>query len=355
MRSTPVIFQVAILTFIFTSSVAFAQDHRAETATGHLSSARAAMGLGDIGDSAAPFAPERFIISRDPPGMTAARPPIKNAEKDDVERSQSVNGQTYTVIAPIFLGGGPDGGNTSFIRFYNRELHTSSFTVNIVAYKTDTLTDSQSTVLGTATVTVPKGASPQYSIAEIIAAAGIPIIACPTTCAPNVYQGAALYIRNVDDDVGFQHVMFNTNSLFFENMTLCADESMSDGSTQPYMGSAINVHSSLIAAYPASLVIHNFGGTNGIYEIYISDARTGNTVGLYTTTLLANTTYVMPESFIEAQAGWAPNASQGHININVYRTSGGIVQLTNAVIGQLIYNQALRAYINMSQVCKILH
>jgi len=341
--------RAATLGAIFAAFLTPATAQEVEQAAVRLQAAREAAGVTGIGDVPPPQAPDEFIVSRDPPGMHAA-PPRFRAEPREAERPQAVNGQNYTVIAPLYLGGGPDGGNTSYIRFYNRELTTSVFNVNVVAY-TSSSTNSQSTVLGTARVTVASNASPQYSIGEIQSAA------FGSSTLPPGYLGASLYVTNVDDQVGYQHVVYNANSRFFENVTLCADESMSDGSSQPYMGSAINVHtwSYYMYDYPSSLVIHNYGSTNGFYEIYLQDSRNGQYAAYYPVTLLANTTYVIPLRSIQQAAGWSPFDVQSHVNVQVFRTVGGQVQLTNAVIGQMIYNQALQAYINMSQICTVTH
>lgn len=330
-------------------SLAPALAQEEQDAAARLKAAREVAGVTGIRDVPPPMVPDEFIVARDPPGMHAA-PPRARAERREAERPQAVNGQNYTVIAPMYLGGGPDGGNTSYIRFFNRELTTSTFRVSVVGYTSST-TNSQSTVLGTALITVPKTASPQYSIGEIQQAA------FGSSQLPSPYTGASLYVTNVDDDVGYQHVIHNANSRFFENVTLCADESMSDGSNQRYMGSLINVHTYnfYMTEYPASLVIHNYGSTDGYYEIYLVDSRTGAFAAYYPATLQANTTYVIPIRTIQQFTGWNPTDLQSHVNIQVFRTIGGQVQLTNAVIGQLIYNQALQAYVNMSQICTILH
>jgi hypothetical protein len=306
-------------------------------------------------------APEEFIISRDPPGMQSARPFERDVVRDErsqnTEKGQAVNGTLYTVIAPIYLGGGPDGGNTSFVRFYNRNTFSTTFTVAIVGYRTDSTVDSGSTILGTAVVTVPSTASPQYSIEDIFDAAGIDTVACPSTCPANVYQGVALYVRSPSTDVGYQHVIFNRNSLFFENATICGDTSLSDGLANPYVAFAVDAHTSIIGnlGYPGSIVFHNYASTNTEYTFYLTDANTGAVMGRVITTLLANTTYVLPVSWFETQSGRTPSATQGHVNILAFKVVNGSVAKVNAVMGNLIYNQGLQAYINMSQVCYVSH
>lgn len=350
--------RLVLLALVCLGALKTAQAQDADEAAAALAAVRNELGLGKVDDSVAALVPDKYIVSRDPPGMRSG-PAIATEDeataRRNIEKPQAVSGTLYTVIAPIYLGGGPDGGNTSYVRFINDESYTTTFAVNVVGYRTDSTTNSQSQIIGTALVTVPQRASPQYSVADIFAAANIPSVACPTTCPPNVYQGVALYVSNIDDDVGYQHVIHNVNSRFFENVTLCGDDSMSDGINQRYRGLLTNVHSYnyYMTEYPASLMMHNYAPVNQTYEIYVIDSRTGAVQTLWRATLLANTTYVIPIRQIQQETGWNPTDLQSHINLQIFRPVGSSVGLTNTVMGQLIYNQALQAYVNMSQVCEV--
>lgn len=330
-----------------------ARAQEADRAAAALNSVRQELGAAAQSDGPPALAPDQFIISRDPPGLRSGPTPATEASvstRPETEKPQAVAGTTYTVIAPIYLGGGPDGGNTSYIRLFNNESRSSTFRINIVGYKTDAPGDSQSAIIGTTSIVVPKWASPQYSIAEIFLASNL-------STAALTYQGVALYITNVDLNVGYQHVIHNANSRFFENVTLCGDSSYSDGTASRYSASLINVHSDnfYMTEYPSSVMMHNYAPSNQTYETFVIDSRTGAVLGSWIATLLANSTYVIPMSYILREARVTATDMQSHVNFQIFRPVGSSVGLLNTISGSLIYNQALQAYVNMTQVCKILH
>ena len=309
-------------------------------------------------DPSPPFIPSEYVISQDPPGIVTAQPAPLAAKREGIEKPAAVSGQLYSVVAPIYLGGGPDGGNTSYLRLYNAQHASSTFTVKIVGFKTDNLNDSQSTSIGTAFLTVPATASIQYSINEIFSAAGVSSVACVGTCAPNVYQGVSLYVANTNHVFSaFQHVIYNSNSRFFENMSICGDTSLSDGRYFINSSNIINVHTTTVVGYPAFIMFHNYSAFNTAYKFEIYDSRTGLYKGPYVATALANTTYMIPMSTLQAQVGWAPTATEGHANVIIFNAD--IATNPNAIYygyaGQMIYNNALQAYINMSQICNVAH
>jgi len=281
------------------------------------------------------YLPDEFIIASAPRGMAVAMPG-KSSLTSEVERQNAVSGQTYTVISPIFLGGGPDGGNTTYIRFYNFELRSSTFTINVVAYP-------GANIIGTATATVPSAASRQYSIADILTAAGVPLNL-------NGAVGAALYVRNPDVGVAYQNVIYNSNSRFFENMTQCGDTSLSDLNR-----TVINVHTSTIIGYPSSILFHNYSASDIPYRGFVVDSQTGALVSSssYRFTARANTSYLIPMSAIQNAIGWAPGPSQFHANI-LFGTEFS-TDTYRAIVGQMIYNEELQAYINMTQTCVVTH
>ncbi len=311
--------------------------------------------------------PERFIVSKAPPGLREAPPTPKltiTERNSTIEKSQAVaNGQFYTVISPIYIGGGFDGGNTSYVRLLNRETNTVVFTISIVGYKAgdSNIGNTQSAVLGTATATVPKFASRQYSVPDILSAAGVSL--CLSGDCTNQYSGLALYVKTNSTSTtlkpGFQHVMYNSNSFFFENMTICGDLSLSDGNgTNNYTADLINVHTSIVASlgYPSTIFLHNYASSSDVYKFYISDSDSGLTLGIQNVTLEANASYAIPMSWFEDKAGVTPYMQHGHYNISVYKLNAvGSLTPLNITMGTGVYNKQLRAYLNMSAVCQISH
>ncbi|MBL8630711.1 MAG: hypothetical protein JNM81_13830 [Rhodospirillaceae bacterium] len=283
-----------------------------------------------------PYLPDRYIVSQDPPGMQSVQPIVAEqslAKNKQSEKPTAVSGQIYNVIAPLYMGGGPDGGNTSYIRIYNIELFDVTLPVSVVGYPS-------ASTLGTAFIKIPKGASPQYSIGDILSRANV-----PSSIGGNT--GIALYALNVlDDSLTYQHVIYNSNSAFFENMTLCGGTTISDLNRV-----LTNVHTSRIPGYPASIVFHNYSPLDVAYYAFISDSETGAlaTTTTFKFTAKANTTYLFPMSYIEQQTGFQPSASQFHVNF-LFSTQSSL-DTYRGIVGQVIYNQNLQAYINMTQIC----
>jgi hypothetical protein len=105
-------------------------------------------------------------------------------------------------------------------------------------------------------------------------------------------------------------------------------------------------------------MFHNYSAINRSYDFFIADARTGIQQGVWSMIALANTTYQIPMSAFETGIGWVPTASQGHANITVFPSEATPENPTPdyyGYAGQMIYNQALQAYINMSQICRLAH
>lgn len=309
------------------------------------------------------FLPSRFLTSRGLPGMEMGAPPINNpvTSQATVEKPSGISGELYTVVAPIFLGGAPDGGNTSFLRFFNDSGHNTTFKINVVAFKTDSTTDSSASSLGSLTLTVPDSASLQYSANEILSTIGWGSIACPVACLEHAYQGVGFYLTSTDISTAYQHVIYNPNSHFFENMTICGDKSYSDGRIFGSWMNLINVHTSRLADYPAYIILHNYSTGNRRYGFLFYDARAGigsPPVAVVIKNTLANSSYTIPMSWFEGEAKWAPAESQLHLNaviveydLNGSRAIGEI----KATAGLLIYNSALQSFVNMTQTCQLLH
>lgn len=279
-----------------------------------------------------PFLPQEFIRGIAPSDMHQEAP----ASAPDRESPQVVQGSGYTVVMPIYAGA---DGNTSFLRFPNGGLATSVTSITIVGYPSGFN-------YGTPTVTVPSGASPQYSIYEILDAAGL----STASFTARGDLGFSLYLRNADRVMGFQHVIYNDFSKFFENASACAYEPGQDYSFLNQV--MINIHTSRLAAYPSTLFLHNFNNVATTYTADIHDARTGALKGTYTFQVLANTSYSAPFTFFEDAIGWIPASNEQHANV-VVRPVG--TSAFRAILGQAIYNANLNAYVNMTQVCRITH
>jgi hypothetical protein len=159
-----------------------------------------------------PFSDE-YLVSRAPPEFGLNPPPGSQYESEGqvsqspaIEKRQSIDGTTYTPITPIYTG---QNNNVSYIRFINGGFTNNSVThVTFVGATTGTIYGS---VLD---VTASPSSSPQFSYAQLFNAAHVP--------NPTIgNEGVTMYLKNGDPYSGFQHVIFNSVSGFFENVSNC--------------------------------------------------------------------------------------------------------------------------------------
>jgi len=285
--------------------------------------------------------PDRYLVGRAPAGLTppmdAAVQPAREAAqaRAGTERAQAMTTTAYTVIAPVFRG---EGGSNSYLRFISG-TRTPNIATNIWVVGTPS-----GTVLGEAHVIVQRYASPQYSIQQILDAAGV-------TKLPDGDTGYALYMQSKGEtggDNGFQHVLFNAINGFFENASLCTWSTRIDYTNAQRV--LFNIHTSRLPLYPSQIFIHNYNIVPTTYEVAISDSRTGVIIGRVNVRLEANSSYTVPFTYFESALEWEPNDRQEHANMFLAPLAGAEY---NAIVGQYIYNAQFGSLVNMSQVCSI--
>ncbi len=236
-------------------------------------------------------------------------------------------GRNYAVVAPIFTGA---DGNMSFLRLSNDGAEASTFIVTVVG-------SPSGKVYGAANISVPGASRPQFSVTDILSRANAAALAGGDTAYTFYLQDA--------DPVGFQHVIYNGTSGFFENASVCQYDMAA--ANLPILR---NVHTSRIAAYPAQISLHNFYNSSVTYQVQVLDSATGAVIGTVPYQTAANSTYLIPESYFEQQLGWVPSASQQHVTL-IFTASG--IDHAPAVVSDFISNQKLGAYINMSLMCSV--
>jgi hypothetical protein len=277
---------------------------------------------------------------------TAAAQPAQNSEQvetpfdpilrkyqpsNDVERAAAVSGN-HNVIFPLFLSA-VTGGNQSFIRFPNNDPTSSTAVIRIVGYPSQR-------ELGAASLVVAGKASPQYSIEQIIEAAG--------AVFPAGEEGFALYITTSGDLQGLQHVIFNPNTKFFENVSVCQ---YLPGVSYPSLNvGVINAHSSRMTAlgYPGTIMLYNKQGVAGNYTLRVYDSVNGALLGSRLIATEPNTGYSIPVSALEQFTGVTPTTSQFHYNITF---TDNTLNPPNAQISHFLVNEQFGALINMTLVC----
>jgi hypothetical protein len=274
--------------------------------------------------------PEGLVSAPAPAAAPAAAP--ATAASGTFEKPAAINGTLYAVIAPTY-----SGNTSSFIRLFNGGSATAIFSVTVVGATTGIN-------YGTASISIPVRASPQYSMAQLRTLANVPSTATDTTFS--------LYIQSAEATAGYQHVTFNSVNGFFENSSAC--KNILNAAIAPVVASVVltNVHTSTLAAnaYPSQIDIHNFFNASVNYRFTIIEAATGNVVSQTNVATAANTSYSMPFSFFENAINWQPTASQVHANIVVTDPSGAA---PSVVLAQSINNTALSANINMTTACAV--
>jgi hypothetical protein len=271
---------------------------------------------------AAPI-PEEYVVGRAP--VAAASP---------IERARAVDGNQYTVVAPIYAGA---DGNASYLRLFNGD-------VDVVPFKLTIVGSPSGRVYGTATYTVPTNASPQYAFSDILKAAGAGSLTGGDT-AYAVYMVAPAQAQNN----GFQHVIYNGSNGFFENVSACTYSPNVDYTG--YNQLLINVHTTRLSGFPVQITVHNLQNVAADYDIDVFDAKTGDQIGTVTLSTTPNTSYTLPESYFEKQLDFTPASDQLHLvmRVNGQSATGG----PGVVISQAIQNTRLNALINMSLICSV--
>jgi hypothetical protein len=266
------------------------------------------------------------------PALTAVPVPAAPAPYP-LERAGVSDPAGYTVIAPIFLGGNQ---NYSYIRFPNGGTETATFNVTLVGSPT-------ARNYGTLSLSVPRFSSPQYGVLDFFKTLGL------TSFGPGD-TGVSLYIQSPQggNHVGFQHVVWNSTTGFFENASVCAFKPAVD-----YSGlsqALFNVHTSIVRGYPGTVFLHNYSPTETAYRANVYDASNGAYLGGFSMSAPANATVSMDMSAVEKAIAFTPGPNQYHVNIQFLPPPGGA---WNAIASVAINDQQIQAYTNMSMVCSV--
>lgn len=239
--------------------------------------------------------------------------------------AQAIDGSLYGVIGPTF-----SGTLNSYIRLFNGGGAASTFNITLVG-------SPSGRTYGTAAISIPKNASPQYSLASIVSLAN----AAALNGGDKSYS---MYIKNSEIASGFQHVTYDSFTGFFENVNACRY-------TFNNPNVLINVHSSLFAAnYPSVVELHNYYSAATTYSLTVVDGVTGATLGSMNQNVGANATVELSILTIEQAIGFAPTANQQHLNIFVTNPSGGEAK---QIASHLVNNVPLHAALNLTTICAI--
>lgn len=251
------------------------------------------------------------------------------------ERAASIDGTSYSVVAPLYLGEG--GGMISYLRLFNGGTSHATFTVKVVGSPTGR-------DYGDATFSVAPGATRQLPLFQVLQGASATITEPDTNFS--------FYIRSTEPLAGYQHVTHSPAATYFENSAVCRAtiQEVVRASRNQMVLSSVHTSQLATAGYPASIELHNFANTAIVYRLAILDESTGLGVGTTNVTAQANASYTIPWAQIESAIGWSPTADQIRANLVVTDPSGAPPAV---LLGQTIINNALQVTLNMTTMCAV--
>ncbi|MBX7199850.1 MAG: hypothetical protein K1X51_10770 [Rhodospirillaceae bacterium] len=242
----------------------------------------------------------------------------------------------YTVVPNVTPG---YAGNMSYVRFANLNA-TKSVTTSVRMIGNTTGAD-----YGTAIVISPARSSPQLSARDLLAAAGGPAL------DPRD-EFLTLYLQSSDFLSAVQHVYFNGDTGFFENMSVCGYE---NGLNYAPLSAAItNVHSSLLSAnYPSTVQILNRRGAAATVRLGVYEAGTGTRLGIFEVQAAPNTAYTFSSIDIEKAVNYVPSPTGYHLNLI---PEGDLGATSGIVLSHTVRNlRFLGTMLNLTTLCSIDH
>jgi hypothetical protein len=262
------------------------------------------------------------------------------AVMDSTAAKAALNGSLYGVAAPIFTGTG--GSQISYIRLWNGAATATTFSVTLVG-------NVSGQTYGTANISVPKTASPQYPVTSAGGSNNLVSLANAAALSGGD-TGYAVYIQNSDASAGYQHVTFNPTTTLFGNASSCV--TTLNEAVQSVANSLVltNVHTTTLSAYPSQVYIHNYWNASVTYKITVIEAATGVVKGQTQQTIGPNATYSASMSQLQSAVGWTPTSTEFHANLIVSDTTGGVPYAT---VSQQIVNNTLGGSIDMSMACAV--
>jgi hypothetical protein len=231
-----------------------------------------------------------------------------------------------TQRAPAIFSSSQQGGQ-SYFRFYNSGPASGTVTLSLYDPASGALLSEWKSP------SIPPGASPQYGVPAIEAAAA------RSFAIPQTYSLAI----HADINGSFQHVLYRPLDGTFSNLSAC--ESLQFSATAPR---ATNVHSSLLAGgFPSSVVVYNTGPVAMSATLGVNDARDGARLGVYETGEIAPLGQMTVNVVtLEAALNLRPTAGMYHYNIKVENGFTGMLQ-------HLVNNKAAGLLTDMTATCAL--
>jgi len=261
--------------------------------------------------------------------------PISRRDASGRETQQSVNGNAFTVIAPLFEH---DLGNVSYIRFSNPNNVAASITVIVVGTPTGH-------AYGTALLTIPANASQQFAYTEVLHHAGV-----QRSGYIGGDEGFSFYVSAETDGIAYSHVIHNAENKFFENMSVCVWRNDIDNSGLVRTVNNVHTTSSYMIDYPSYIHFHHYGSSPAVYAARLYRSTDGAYMGGFTINMPSNASYLTSAQWYITGTAWRPTAVESHMNVRFSRNDGGEFQ---GIASHVVGNNALGAFVNMTQFCSI--
>ncbi len=213
----------------------------------------------------------------------------------------------------------------SFLRFYNSGTTAATVSVTLSDYATG------APLAQWTSPSIAPGASPQYAISAIEAAA------TPSFTKPAYYSIAV----QSGFTGSFQHVLWRVSDGSLTNLSTC------DSLPTAARTTLVNVHSSLLqSGYPSQVVVFNTGAAAANATLGIYDAATGVRIGTYAANgVPANGQVFITTANLENGAGIGANGRY-HYNIKIENAFTGFLQ-------HLVNNQQSGVTTDMTGVCPL--
>ncbi|MHB1204648.1 MAG: hypothetical protein ACYCZX_03695, partial [Rhodospirillaceae bacterium] len=215
----------------------------------------------------------------------------------------------------------------SYLRFYNSGPASGTVTLSLYDPVSGALLSEWKSP------SIPPGASPQYGIPTLEAAAARSF-AIPQTYSLTIHA---------DINGSFQHVLYRPLDGTFSNLSAC--DGLQASATAPR---ATNVHSSLLSAgFPSSIIVYNTGPVAMSATLGVNDARDGARLGVYSTGEIAPLGQVTVNvATIESALNLKPGPGMYHYNIKVENGFTGMLQ-------HLVNNKAAGLLTDMTATCAL--
>jgi hypothetical protein len=202
---------------------------------------------------------------------------------------------------------------------------------------------TQGKTIGRFELNVPARGAAQLSFLDIVSAAGLDLTTAST-------QELALYVQNGREKQVWQHVQYDARTESLVNASACSFSP--EAAYIPPSNVAMNVHTSTIGHIRSLITIHNFADEARHLDVRVTDARTGQEIGVVPISLEPRSSFNEEAAWFENELGFRPARNQYHVNIEVNLLEGSKAN-PNVIVAHALFNTRTEAVANLSAICSI--